>query len=107
MNNYSSDMDVMCKLDQPTFAFASVFNMFVIHSFCFLFLTFIFLRFHSDFRGAAATAPAVAAAAEGNRLRLYSFSSANEKISDKTKHIMKISHINVNIYDKAVTSQQK
>jgi hypothetical protein len=24
----------------------------------------------------------------------------------KTKHIMKISHINVNIYDKTVTSQQ-
>jgi hypothetical protein len=45
--------------------------------------------------------------AEGNRLQLYSFSSANDKISDKTKHIMKISHINVNIYDKAVTSQQK
>jgi hypothetical protein len=48
-----------------------------------------------------------AAAAEGNRLRLCSFSSANERISDKTKHIMKISHINVNISDKAVTSQQK
>ena len=48
-----------------------------------------------------------AAAAEGNRLRLYSFSSTNEKISDKTKHIMKISHINVSIYDKAVTIQQK
>ena len=30
----------------------------------------------------------------------------NYKISDKTKHIMKISHINVNIYDKTVTSQQ-
>ena len=30
----------------------------------------------------------------------------NDKISDKTKHIMKISHINVNIYDKSVTSQQ-
>ena len=59
--------------------------------------------------GAAAAAAGVggAAAAEGNRLRLYSFSSANEKISDKAKHIMKISHINVNIYDKAVTSQQK
>ena len=24
----------------------------------------------------------------------------NDKISDKTKHIMKISHINLNIYDK-------
>jgi hypothetical protein len=56
---------------------------------------------------AAAVGGGRAAAAEGNRLRLYSFSSANKKISDKTKHIMKISHINVNISDKAVTSQQK
>ena len=40
------------------------------------------------------------------RIRLHS-SSSNDKISDKTKHIMKISHINVNIYDKTVTSQQK
>jgi len=30
----------------------------------------------------------------------------NDKISDKTKHIMKISHISVNIYDKTPTSQQ-
>jgi len=29
----------------------------------------------------------------------------NDKISDKTKLIMKISHINI-IYDKTVTSQQ-
>jgi hypothetical protein len=36
-----------------------------------------------------------------------SSSSSNDKISDKTKHIMKISHINVNSYDKTVTSQQK
>ena len=58
-------------------------------------------------RGIYATTAAAATAAERNRLRLYSFSSAIDKISDKTKHIMKISHINVNIYDKAVTSQQK
>jgi hypothetical protein len=31
----------------------------------------------------------------------------NEKISDKTKHIMKISHINLNINDKTATSQKK
>ena len=30
----------------------------------------------------------------------------NDKISDKAKHIMKISHINLNIYDKAATNQQ-
>jgi len=30
----------------------------------------------------------------------------NDKISDKTEHIMKISHISVNIYDKTPTSQQ-
>jgi hypothetical protein len=30
----------------------------------------------------------------------------NDKILDKTKHIMKISHINLNIYDKTTTSQQ-
>ena len=36
-----------------------------------------------------------------------SSSSSNDKISEKTKHIMKISHINVNIYDKTVTSQHK
>ena len=29
------------------------------------------------------------------------------KSQTKKKHIMKISHINVNIYDKTVTSQQK
>jgi len=29
-----------------------------------------------------------------------------DKISDKTQHIMKISHISVNIYDKTPTSQQ-
>jgi hypothetical protein len=49
--------------------------------------------------GGCSPAAAAAATTEGNRLRLYSFSSTNEKISDKTKHIMKISHINVNIYD--------
>ena len=30
----------------------------------------------------------------------------NDKISDITKHIMKISHINLNIYDKTATSQK-
>jgi hypothetical protein len=30
----------------------------------------------------------------------------NDKISDKAKHIMKISHINVNIYYITVTRQQ-
>ena len=30
----------------------------------------------------------------------------NDKISDKKKHIMKIPHINLNIYDKTPTSQQ-
>ena len=31
----------------------------------------------------------------------------NDEISDKTKHIMKISHINLNIYDKTATNQKK
>jgi hypothetical protein len=30
----------------------------------------------------------------------------NDKISEKAKHIMKISHININIYDKSVTRQR-
>ena len=29
-----------------------------------------------------------------------------QKVNDKPKHIMKISHISVNIYDKTPTSQQ-
>jgi hypothetical protein len=33
-------------------------------------------------------------------------SKGKRQISDKTKHIMKLSHINVNIYDKTATSQQ-
>ena len=32
--------------------------------------------------------------------------NVNDKISDKKKHIMKISNINLNIYDKTPTSQQ-
>ena len=31
----------------------------------------------------------------------------NDKISDKTTHIMKILHINLNIYDKTATSKKK
>jgi ABC-type phosphate transport system permease subunit len=37
---------------------------------------------------------------------LSSIFSISFHISTKTKHIMKISHINVNIYDKTATSQQ-
>jgi hypothetical protein len=30
----------------------------------------------------------------------------NDKNSDKTKHIMKISHINLSIYDEKITSER-
>jgi hypothetical protein len=52
-------------------------------------------------RAAAAAAAAVAAAAIALKFHTKHVTNKN-----KTKHIMKISHINVNIYDKAATSQQ-
>jgi hypothetical protein len=78
---------------------ASVFNIFVIHSFCFCFWRLLFevsLGFSCLFNILITIL-----------LPCWSFVIEVDKISDKTKHIMKISHINVNIYDKTVTSQQK
>jgi hypothetical protein len=49
----------------------------------------------------AAAAAAAAAAAIG--LKFHTKHATNK---NKTKHIMKISHINVSIYDKTATSQQ-
>jgi hypothetical protein len=52
-------------------------------------------------RAAAAIYPRAAAAAIGLKFHPKHVTNKN-----KTKHIMKISHINVNIYDKTATSQQ-
>jgi hypothetical protein len=52
---------------------------------------------------ASSSAAAAAAAAAAIALKFHSKHVTNK---NKTKHIMKISHINVNIYDKTVTSQQ-
>ena len=49
--------------------------------------------------------PRAAAAAAAIALKFHP-KHENDKISDKTKHIMKISHIYVNIYDKTATSHQ-
>ena len=49
-------------------------------------------------RAAAAAASAATIASE--------FHTKHVTNTNKTKHIMKISHINVNIYDKTATSQQ-
>jgi hypothetical protein len=46
---------------------------------------------------------AAAAAAAAIWLKFHTKHATNK---NKTKHIMKISHISVNIYGKAVTSQQ-
>jgi hypothetical protein len=50
---------------------------------------------------AAAIYPRAAAAAIGLKFHPKHITNKNKK-----KHIMKISHINVNIYDKTATSQQ-
>jgi hypothetical protein len=50
---------------------------------------------------AAAIYPRAAVAAIGLK-----FNPKHVTNKNKTKHIMKISHINVNIYDKTATSQQ-
>jgi hypothetical protein len=47
----------------------------------------------------SSSAAAAAAAATSLALKFHQ----NTKIKNKTKHIMKISHINVNIYDKTAT----
>ena len=52
---------------------------------------------------AAAASAAVAAAAAAIGLKFYPKHVTNK---NKTKHIMKISYINENIYDKTATSQQ-
>jgi hypothetical protein len=49
------------------------------------------------------TYPRTAAAAAAISLKFYTKHVTNK---NKTKHIMKISYINVKIYDKAATSQQ-
>jgi hypothetical protein len=51
----------------------------------------------------AAYSAAAAAAATVIALKFHPKHATNK---NKTKHIMKISHINVNIYDKTATSQQ-
>jgi hypothetical protein len=48
---------------------------------------------------------AAAAAASAATIALE-FHTKHVTNTNKTKHIMKISHINVNIYDKTATSQQ-
>jgi hypothetical protein len=56
---------------------------------------------------AAAAAPSSAAAAAAAAATIaLKFRSKHITNKNKTKHIMKISHINVNIYDKTATSQQ-
>ena len=53
-------------------------------------------------------AAAVAAAVAATAAAAITFEFHQNKVTEKhkTKHIMKISHIKVNIYDKAATSQQ-
>jgi hypothetical protein len=51
--------------------------------------------------------PSVAAAAAASTRKLEEgIKKVNDKISDRMKHIMKISNTNVNIYEKTPTSQQ-
>jgi hypothetical protein len=52
---------------------------------------------------AAAAATTATAEAAAIALKFHPKHVTNKK---KTKHIMKISHINVNMYDKTATSQQ-
>jgi hypothetical protein len=56
---------------------------------------------HIPYLRAAAAAAAASAATIASEFHTKHVTNTN-----KTKHIMKISHINVNIYDKTATSQQ-
>ena len=64
---------------------------------------------YTQSRAAAAAAAAVAAAIYTRAAQAaigLKFHPKHVTNKNKSKHIMKISHINVNIYDKTVTSQQ-
>jgi hypothetical protein len=64
---------------------------------------------YTQSRAAAAATAAVAAAIYTRAAQAaigLKFHPKHVTNKNKSKHIMKISHINVNIYDKTVTSQQ-